>query len=78
MDGSVWDTCGRVSVGHLLTGQCGTLVDGSVWDTCGRVSVGHLWDLSEPVVRALCDLLNSLSLRCVTFSELFVLAVLSF
>ena len=71
MDGSVWGTCGRVSV---WMGQCGELVDGSVWDTCGQVSVGYLWYLSEPVVRALYDLLNSLSLRCYPF-ELSVLAL---
>ena len=40
VDGSVWDTCGQVSV---WTGQCVTRVDWSVCDTCGRVSVGHLW-----------------------------------
>ena len=71
VDGSVCDTCGRVSV---WMDQCGELVDGSVWDTCGQVSVGHLWYLSEPVVRALYALLNSLFLRCYPF-ELSVLAL---
>ena len=77
VDGSVCDTCGRVSVWHLWTGQCGTLVDGSVWDTCGTfpnplsVRCVTFWTLCPCAVW---PFLNSLSLRCYPF-ELSVLAL---
>ena len=70
VDGSVWDTCGRVSVGHLWTGQC---VDGSVCDTCGLVSVWHVWTgqcgtlVDGSVWDTYGTFPNPLSVHCMTF-----------